>query len=248
MLIEYAHNLQRLRRNHDVMSRKVITAEDVFLFRRRLGLPGRPGMGLRNTRRREDEAIEPGCNTASGFYLAATQPEVLLCGNASVVSQLRPFALPNPPNPKSDPQNPSQVSIVPADEHVSSKTDYEDLLSKAQEALLLEALVQLVNQHWEHLAAGLHVQEFRGISAALKNIENGHPLSAGTNQRLCQAYLTYIYAAGTPDSDTADIKTAFKEDIRYASRWMIFLGLLGLGALLVCGEAISRTRVQDAWA
>jgi len=58
--VEYADNLQRLRRKHDVMSRKVTMAEDVFLFRRRLGLPERPGMGLRNTRWWEDEAIEPG--------------------------------------------------------------------------------------------------------------------------------------------------------------------------------------------
>jgi hypothetical protein len=38
----------------------------------------------------------------------------------------------------------------------------------------------------------------------------------------------------------ACMKKAFKEDIRYAGRWMIFLEPLGLGALLVCGEAISR--------
>jgi hypothetical protein len=36
------------------------------------------------------------------------------------------------------------------------------------------------------------------------------------------------------------MKKALKEDTRYASRWMIFLEPLGLGALLVCGEAISR--------
>ena len=73
--------------------------------------------------------------------------------------------------------------------------------------------------------------------------ESGHPLSEGLNQRLRQAYLVYIYAAGfnTPsDLDIAYIKKAFKEDIRYAGRWMIFLEPLGFGALLVCGEAILR--------
>ena len=37
-----------------------------------------------------------------------------------------------------------------------------------------------------------------------------------------------------------DIKTAFKEDLRYAVRWMIFVNALGLGAVLVCGEAIAK--------
>jgi hypothetical protein len=76
--------------------------------------------------------------------------------------------------------------------------------------------------------------------------ESGHPLSERLNQRLRQAYLIYIYTAGfsTPsDLDMACMKKTFKEDIRYAGRWMIFLeslGLARLGALLVCGEAISR--------
>ena len=37
-----------------------------------------------------------------------------------------------------------------------------------------------------------------------------------------------------------DIKTAFKEDLRSAIRWMIFTNTLGLGALLVYGEAIAK--------
>ncbi|KAH9205189.1 hypothetical protein DL95DRAFT_397884, partial [Leptodontidium sp. 2 PMI_412] len=37
-----------------------------------------------------------------------------------------------------------------------------------------------------------------------------------------------------------DIKTALKEDLRYAVRWMVFIDALGLGAVLVCGEAIAR--------
>ncbi|KAH6677206.1 hypothetical protein B0J14DRAFT_651095 [Halenospora varia] len=36
------------------------------------------------------------------------------------------------------------------------------------------------------------------------------------------------------------IKTAFKEDLRYAVRWMIIINALGLGAVLVCGEAIAK--------
>ncbi|CAG8981559.1 hypothetical protein HYALB_00013832 [Hymenoscyphus albidus] len=37
-----------------------------------------------------------------------------------------------------------------------------------------------------------------------------------------------------------DVKTAFKEDLRYAVRRMIFINALGLGAVLVCGEAIAK--------
>jgi hypothetical protein len=73
--------------------------------------------------------------------------------------------------------------------------------------------------------------------------ENNHPRSEGLNQRLRQAYLIYIYAAGfgtLSDLDMAGMKKAFKEDIRYASCRMIFPEPLGLGALLVCGEAVSR--------
>jgi hypothetical protein len=38
----------------------------------------------------------------------------------------------------------------------------------------------------------------------------------------------------------SDVKTALREDLRYAVRWMIFVNALGLGAVLVCGEAIAK--------
>jgi hypothetical protein len=52
----------------------------------------------------------------------------------------------------------------------------------------------------------------------------------------------YMYAAGFSSSalNMCDIKTAFKEDLRYAVRWMIFINALGVGAILVCGEAIAK--------
>jgi hypothetical protein len=37
-----------------------------------------------------------------------------------------------------------------------------------------------------------------------------------------------------------DVKIALKEDLRYAVRWMIFINALGLGAVLVGGEAIAK--------
>jgi hypothetical protein len=37
-----------------------------------------------------------------------------------------------------------------------------------------------------------------------------------------------------------DVKIALKEDLRYAVRWMIFINALGLGAVLVYGEAIAK--------
>ncbi|KAH9205861.1 hypothetical protein DL95DRAFT_470179 [Leptodontidium sp. 2 PMI_412] len=37
-----------------------------------------------------------------------------------------------------------------------------------------------------------------------------------------------------------DIKKVFKEDLRYAVRWMIFINALGLGAVLVYDEAIAK--------
>jgi hypothetical protein len=37
-----------------------------------------------------------------------------------------------------------------------------------------------------------------------------------------------------------DIKTAFKEDLPYAVRRTIFINALGLGAVLVCREAIAK--------
>ncbi|KAH9209099.1 hypothetical protein DL95DRAFT_467100 [Leptodontidium sp. 2 PMI_412] len=56
------------------------------------------------------------------------------------------------------------------------------------------------------------------------------------------AYLVYIYAASLSSSASkrCDIRTASKEGLRYAVRWMIFIDALGLGAVLVCGEAIAR--------
>jgi len=94
--------------------------------------------------------------------------------------------------------------------------------------------------YWLRRALAL-IRNLRDFEEYLE--ENSHPLSEGLNQRLRQAYLIYIYTAGfsTPsDLDMACMKKAFKEDIRYASRWMIFLEPLGLGALFMCGEAISR--------
>jgi hypothetical protein len=85
------------------------------------------------------------------------------------------------------------------------------------------------------------IQNLHDFKRYLK--ESGHSLLKGLNQQLRQAYLIYIYTTGfsTPsDLDIAYIKKAFKEDIRYTSQWIIFLKPLGLGALLVYGEAISR--------
>ena len=50
--------------------------------------------------------------------------------------------------------------------------------------------------------------------------EGGNPLSEGSNQRLRHAYLMEIYAADSSRSglDVTDMKTAFKEDLRYAVR------------------------------
>ncbi|KAH8797858.1 hypothetical protein F5884DRAFT_864215 [Xylogone sp. PMI_703] len=70
-------------------------------------------------------------------------------------------------------------------------------------------------------------------------VKNGHPLSKGSNQRLRHAYLKEIYAAGSTHSDSV-LKIAFKEDLRYAFRWMIFIRPFGLGAIFVCGEEISK--------
>ena len=145
-----------------------------------------------------------------------------------------------------------------------------------------EALLQLVNQHWERLAGGLQVQELQGdpfssdkrmrriyhhhelrrlrldtelhwlrralsLIRNLRNFqeylaENGHRPSDTSNHRLRYAYLVYIYADSfnSSASKRCDIRTALKEDLRYAVRWMIFIDALGLGAVIVCGEAIAR--------
>jgi len=58
----------------------------------------------------------------------------------------------------------------------------------------------------------------------------------------CAMPTWYIYAArfSSSASKRCDIRTALKEDLRYAVRGMIFIDALGLGAVLVCGEAIAR--------
>ena len=58
----------------------------------------------------------------------------------------------------------------------------------------------------------------------------------------CAMPTWYIYAArfSSSASKRCDIRTALKEDLRYAVRWMIFIDALGLGAVIVCGEAIAR--------
>ncbi len=73
--------------------------------------------------------------------------------------------------------------------------------------------------------------------------ENGYSRSGGLHQRLRQAYLVYLYAAGfgkPSELDMAGMKMALKEDMSYASRRIICLAPLGLGTLLVCGEAIAK--------
>ncbi|KAG9247724.1 hypothetical protein BJ878DRAFT_477104 [Calycina marina] len=80
-------------------------------------------------------------------------------------------------------------------------------------AISREALVQLVNRHWEQLAGGLK-----------------------TPQIIDCAMLTCFSSS----SKKCNIRTAPKEDLRYAVRWMIFIDALGLGAVLVCGEAIAK--------
>jgi len=73
--------------------------------------------------------------------------------------------------------------------------------------------------------------------------ESGYPLLKRLNQRLRQAYLIYIYIIGfnTPsDLDIDYIKKAFKKDIRYINRWIIFFKPLKLNALFIYNKAISR--------
>lgn len=93
--------------------------------------------------------------------------------------------------------------------------------------------------HWLRRALSL-IRNLRDFQEYLEG--NGHHPSDTSNHRLRHAYLVYIYAAGfsSSASNMCDIKTAFKEDLRYAIRWMIFINALGLGALLVCGEAIAK--------
>jgi hypothetical protein len=37
-----------------------------------------------------------------------------------------------------------------------------------------------------------------------------------------------------------NIKKTFKENLRYTTRWMIFVNAFGLGTILVCGETIAK--------
>ena len=90
--------------------------------------------------------------------------------------------------------------------------------------------------HWLRRALAL-IRNLHDFEEYLE--ENGHPLSKGSNQRLRHAYLTEIYAAGPSCSDS-DVKIAFKEDLQYAVRWMVFIRPFGLGAILMCGESISK--------
>lgn len=97
--------------------------------------------------------------------------------------------------------------------------------------------------HWLRRALSL-IRNLRDFQEYLEG--NGHHPSDTSNHRLRHAYLVYIYAAGfsSSASNMCDIKTAFKEDLRYAIRWMIFINALGLGALLVCGEAIAKLAIR----
>ncbi|KAH6702767.1 hypothetical protein BKA61DRAFT_680966 [Leptodontidium sp. MPI-SDFR-AT-0119] len=92
--------------------------------------------------------------------------------------------------------------------------------------------------HWLRRALSL-IRNLRDFQEYLG--ENGHRPSDTSNHRLRHAYLVYIYAASfSSSSKMCDIRTALKEDLRYAVRWMIFIDALGLGAVLVCGEVIAR--------
>ena len=93
--------------------------------------------------------------------------------------------------------------------------------------------------HWLRRALSL-IRNLRNFQEYLA--ENGHRPSDTSNHRLRYAYLVYIYADSfnSSASKRCDIRTALKEDLRYAVRWMIFIDALGLGAVIVCGEAIAR--------
>jgi hypothetical protein len=97
--------------------------------------------------------------------------------------------------------------------------------------------------HWLQRALSF-IRNVRDLQEYLE--ENGHRPSDTSNHRLRHAYLVYIYAAGfsSSDSNMCNIKTAFKEDLRYAVRWMIFIDDLSLGAVLVCGEAILISQID----
>src|SRR5450756_492242 len=102
----------------------------------------------------------------------------------------------------------------------------------------LRRLRQETDLHWLRQALSL-IRNLRDFQEYLA--ENGHRPSGTSNHRLRRAYLVYIYAAGFSSSamSMCDVKTSLREDLRYAVRWMIFVNALGLGAVLVCGEAIA---------
>ena len=102
--------------------------------------------------------------------------------------------------------------------------------------LELRRLDQDAELHWLRRALAL-IRNLRDYEEYLE--ENGHPISEGSSQRFRHAYLTDIYAADSSRSHL-DVKAAFKEDLRYAARWMIFIKRFGLGAILVCGQYISK--------
>lgn len=181
--------------------------------------------------------------------------------------------------PANDAASPSADSSKEQNTRNSGKGSREVKLEKFV-ANARDALVRLVNKHWERLADGLGVQELQGhpfssdkrmrriydhelrglrletelhwlrrALSLIRNLldfreyleENRHRPSDISNHRPRHAYLVNIYAASfSSTSKMGDIKTALKEDLRYAVRWMVFIDALGLGAVLVCGEAIAR--------
>ena len=54
------------------------------------------------------------------------------------------------------------------------------------------------------------------------------------------AFLVEIYAGRSSDQTIDEARKAFKEDLKYAGRWMIFIRALGFGAIFVCGKAIAK--------
>ena len=89
--------------------------------------------------------------------------------------------------------------------------------------------------HWLQRALAL-IRDLRNFEEYLE--ENGDTTSKGSNQRLRDAYLTRIWAGSS--LSVSDVRRVFKEDLRYATRWMIFVRRFGLGAILVCGQGISK--------
>ena len=101
----------------------------------------------------------------------------------------------------------------------------------------LQKLNKEAKLHWLRRALAL-IRIFHDYREYL--LENGYSLEDASCHRPRHGFLIGIYAGGSPDKNMYKVRLAFKEDIRYASRWMIFIRVLGFGALLVCGEAISK--------